>query len=202
MRLDRCQKFNISYCGIIDPGHFNQPLTNRKNHAEDWEIFLHDILSFFPLPKNKTHPVPKQLQSSASIKHVTSQESGQMGERGSSWMRGLCIHLSRLRVWRTEPAVRPWWGSKVKMRGGFKTLKKSVAVYSFLHHSERWVVIKGTRLEYVGLSFLTSEPWCRTKLCVWWFERPRSLGKLNCLVGKWIESLGNRPWIPQKNVIQ
>lgn len=29
-------------------------------------------------------------------------------------------------------------------------------------------------------------------------KRLRSLGKLNCPVGKWIESLGNRPWIPQK----
>ena len=81
MRLNRCHiKSSISYCGIIDPGRFNQPLTNLKNH---------DILSFPPPKKqkqNKTHPAPKQLQSSASIKHVTSQERGQMGERRSSWM--------------------------------------------------------------------------------------------------------------------
>ena len=58
MRLNRCHiKSSISYCGIIDPGRFNQPLTNLKNH---------DILSFPPRPKK-----PKTKQNPSCSQTIT-----------------------------------------------------------------------------------------------------------------------------------
>lgn len=60
-------------------------------------------------------------------------------------------------------------------------LKKRVGVTASLN-------ARRAGLEYVGVG---GGLW--TGACVQRFEQSESLGKLNCPVGKWTESLGNRP---------
>lgn len=146
-----------------------------------------------PKIKKEAQPVTKQLQLPWTC-YITGQR--QMGASSWSWMWGLYPpQLTRHRadgaaVCSGEAGEGPQrWGGRVG---------RSVSALQFLPSLGAINAIRA-RLEYLGFR---GEPWCQAELSVWWFE---GLGvsweaKLPCC--KWIESLGNRPWIPQKNVIQ
>ena len=110
MRLNRCHiKSSISYCGIIDPGRFNQPLTNLKNH---------DILSFPPRPKKpktKLILLPNNYKALPPLNMLRHRREARWA---SAARPGCLFHFH---------PPRPTRGSRAETRGGFKILKFTVS---------------------------------------------------------------------------